>query len=385
MSQQPKLSSQSAAGRVLDLDALRGLIMIFMALDHANLLVAQKHPPSEMWGGAFPVYYSVVAFLTRFVTHLCAPGFFFLMGIGMVLFAHSRQERGWSRAKTIRHFWLRGGVIIALKLLIVNQIWKLSPGGWGIQVYVGVLIALAGTMMLGSLLLWLRPAHLLVVTLGLVLGMELLLPDPSRWGPGFGLLELVLLVPGGIVGSQGEALLWSNYPILPWLELTTLGMLFGHWLTRNPTGVRRHVWKIGAAFLAAFALLRFLNGFGNIRPRMGNTWMDFLTPVKYPPSITFVLLTIGLDLIIWSVLWRLSERAPTVLQPLAVFGRTPFFFYVMHLMVYIALGYLFTPAGTSIPTMYPYWLLGLVILFPLCWWYERLKRSTSSPAILQYL
>jgi len=403
MSQQPKLSSQSAAGRVLDLDAWRGLIMIFMALDHANLLVAQKHPLSEMWGGAFPVFYSVLPFLTRFVTHLCAPGFFFLMGVGMVLFARSHQERGWSRAAVIRHFWLRGAVLIALKLLVVNRIWAWAPGGWGIQVYIGVLIALAGTMMLGSLLLWLRPALLLVVTVGLMVGVELLMPDPSRWGPGLSLVQLVLLVPGGIVGPQGEALVWSNYPILPWLGLVALGMAVGQWLDRDSVGVRRQAWKIGVAFLAGFALLRYLDGFGNIRPRMGNSWMEYLTLVKYPPSITFVLLTMGLNLILWWALWRLSERAPAVVQPLAVFGRTPLFFYVLHLLLFAALGHLFTPSGSSILAMYSprrspvaagwstygteyqYWLLGLVILFPLCWWYGRLKQRPSAPGILRFL
>jgi predicted acyltransferase len=171
-------------------------------------------------------------------------------------------------------------------------------------------------------------------------------------------------------------------------------MAVGQWLARDPMGVRRQAWKVGVAFLAGFALLRYLDGFGNIRPRMGNSWMDYLTAVKYPPSITFVLLTMGLNLILWWALWRLSQRTPAVLQPLAVFGRTPFFFYVLHLLLFAALGHLFTPSGSSIPAMYPprrsgteyqYWLLGLVILFPLCWWYGRLKQRPSAPGILRFL
>lgn len=101
MSQSVENPTPEAAGpkaaRLFAPDALRGLIVVLMALDHANLLVAQKHPPGEYWGGAFPVYYDTLAFLTRFVTHFCAPGFFLLMGLGMALFARSRQERSWTK------------------------------------------------------------------------------------------------------------------------------------------------------------------------------------------------------------------------------------------------------------------------------------------------
>jgi len=78
--------------------------MVLMALDHANHFVAQQHSPGEYWGGSFPVYHSTLAFLTRLVTHLSAPGFFFLMGVGMVLFAHSRRKRGWGEGAIVRQF-----------------------------------------------------------------------------------------------------------------------------------------------------------------------------------------------------------------------------------------------------------------------------------------
>ena len=108
--------------RLLSLDVLRGLIITLMALDHANLFVAQQHSPGEFWGGGFPVYYDALAFLTRFVTHFCPPGFFFLMGAGMILFTISREKRGWSKREIIQHFLIRGGLLIALQLLIINLI-----------------------------------------------------------------------------------------------------------------------------------------------------------------------------------------------------------------------------------------------------------------------
>ena len=198
--------------RLPPLDALRGLIIILMALDHASHFIAQQHSPGEYWGGAFPVYRDALTFLTRFVTHLCAPGFFFLMGAGMVLFANSRRKEGWSQWAIIGHFLMRGGLLIALQLLVVNRAWELSPGGWGLDIYIGVLFALGGTMILGSSLLWLKPKVLLALTVMLVLGTELLTPDPSRWNQVFSLPNRLLLIPGGSLE------LWVNYPILPWLE-----------------------------------------------------------------------------------------------------------------------------------------------------------------------
>ena len=89
------------AARLFAPDALRGLIITLMALDHASLFIAHKHSSGEMWGGPYPVYTDTLAFLTRFVTHFCAPGFFFLMGVGMALLALSRQEQGWSKWRII--------------------------------------------------------------------------------------------------------------------------------------------------------------------------------------------------------------------------------------------------------------------------------------------
>lgn len=354
-------------------DALRGLIMVLMALDHANLFIARKHPTGEMWGGQFPAYHDSLTFLTRLVTHLCAPGFFFLMGVGMGLLAHAYRQRGWSRWAVTRYFLIRGAVLIALKLLVVNRAWELAPGGWGIQVYVGVLFALAACMMLGSVLLWLRPVCLLGVTLLLLIGTESLVPDPSQWGMGVGVMRHLLLVPGGITGSGGQTVLWSNYPALPWLPLVTFGMMFAFWLTQNPPSAFTLAWKLGLTFLAAFVVLRYLDGFGNIRPRMGDSWIDFLNVVKYPPSMVFTLMTTGVNLILLALLGRAGPRMQRWLRPLNIFGQAPLFFYVLHLFLYAALGRLLTPEGTSIPAMYPYWLLGLALLYPLCLWYGRFK------------
>jgi uncharacterized membrane protein len=367
------------ASRLFAVDALRGLIILVMALDHANHFIAQKHPPSEIWDGVFPVYYDVLAFLTRLVTHVAAPGFFFLMGIGMLLFAYSRQDRGWSRWAILRHFWIRGGVLIALQLLIVNRAWELSPEGWGLEIYIGVLFALGGSMILGSLLLWLRPTFLLGLTVLLFVGTELLHPGLGMWDSvSHNPASVILFYPGG------TSSLWSYYPVLPWLELTVFGLFFGHWLVKDPQRTFSQAWKLGVTFLLAFAVIRYLDGFGNIRPRMSNSWIDLLTPVKYPPSMSFTLMTMGANLILLSLFARASRRVQPFLQPLVVFGRTPLLFYVLHLFLYAGIGYLVAPDGTSIPMMIPFWLLGLVILFPLCLLYGRLKRRQATTSIMRF-
>lgn len=375
---QPSKKTSYKASRLLSLDALRGLIIVLMALDHANHFIAQQHSPGEYWGGRFPIYHDALPFLTRLVTHLCAPGFFFLMGVGMVLFAHSHRKGGWSEWAIIRHFLIRGAFLIALQLLVVNRAWELSAGGLGLELYIGVLFALGGTMILGSLLLWLKPKYLLVLTTVLVLGTELLTPSLSLWNQRFHLLDRLLLVPGG------NLKLWVNYPVLPWLELVTFGMVFGYWLVDDPRQAFERALKLGAAFILAFLVLRYLDGFSNIRPRGGDTWIDFLNVVKYPPSITFNLLTMGINLIIMGLFARASEKLQQFFQPLVVFGRAPLFFYLIHLFLYAGLGLWLTPDGTGIPKMYPYWLLGLLILYPLCLWYGQLKHRQPAHSILRF-
>jgi uncharacterized membrane protein len=371
-------SGPHKAARLFPLDALRGLIMVLMALDHANHFIAQQHPPGEYWGGRFPIYHDALAFLTRLVTHLSAPGFFFLMGVGMLLFAHSRRKRGWSEWAIIGHFLIRGGLLITLQLLVVNRAWELSGGGWPLDVYIGVLFALGGTMILGGALLWLKPEVLLGLTAILILGSELLTPDPSQWNQVFQPVSRLLLVPGGNLE------LWVNYPVLPWLDLVTFGMVFGRWLLADPGKAFGRALKLGGAFILAFLVLRTLDGFGNIRPRGGNTWIHFLNVVKYPPSITFNLLTMGVNLIIMGLCARAGEKSRRFFRPLVVLGQVTLFFYLTHLFLYAGLGRWLAPKGTSIPKMYPYWLLGLLILYPLCLWYGRLKHRRPANSILRF-
>lgn len=348
------------------LDALRGLIVVLMALDHASFFIAEAHSPGEHWF-SLPTWDGSLPFITRLVTHPAAPGFFFLMGVGMVLFADSRRGRGWSEARLIRHFLTRGMVLIALQFTIVNLAWQTGPGDFP-TLYMGVLAALGIGMMVATLALRL-PAWALATTAALLfVGMELTHPDASNW-------EALFQQPLGVAlgYSGGSSFFWSNYPVLPWLELIFLGMAFGKWLRRDRSGAYRTALVLGMAFLAGFVALRLGDGFGNVVPRQDG-WIGFFNVVKYPPAMTFTLLTMGFNLIVLAAFARAGDRTRSLLGPLSVFGSVPLLFYLTHLYLYSAIGAL-EPGTSSFAAMYVLWLVGLAMLYPICRWYAALKRS----------
>lgn len=275
----PTVSSTTDAGKIISLrltplDALRGFIMIVMALDHANLFIAHRHSSPEMWAGGFPTYSDPIVFMTRAITHLAAPGFFWLMGAGMILFASSREKMGWTRVAILRYFFVRGTILILLQLFVENPAWIWGTGGpltvLDMPIYIGVLYGLGGAMILGALLVWADTRILLGISVGLLVGTELvirfLVPEVLRFTP----FITLLLLPGGT--PQFSVL----YPILPWLGVTLFGMGFGRWFGENPERAYRRALYFGLAFLVVFVPLRALNGFGNIRAQVGSGWVAFL-------------------------------------------------------------------------------------------------------------
>ncbi len=336
--------------RLVPLDALRGLIIVVMALDHANYFVARRHPPSEFWNSPIPDYEDGLTFLTRYVTHLAAPGFFFLMGAGMALFAASRRNVGWTGGAIARHFLVRGAILIALQLLIENRAWPIGfpPDEGSIFIlYFGVLYALGAAMILGTLLLRINWIVLILVSLALIGGTQFLLPNPpvAEVNP----IVRLLVVPG-ITGD-----LLVLYPVIPWLGVLGVGMAFGRLLLRDRALAYREAFVIGSLLLFNFVLIRATNG-GSPNPFGVPGWIAFLYVVKYPPSVAFLLVTLGTDLLLLS-LFAVLARARTAFEhpanPLVVFGRTALFFYLALLFLYAFIGLLFAPQGTGIPAMYP--------------------------------
>ncbi len=356
--------------RLFPLDAFRGLLIILMALDHANYHIAQQHSSGEYWGGFFPVFESSLHFLTRFVTHICAPGFFFLMGVGMILFQSSRQKKEWKDAEIRRYFLIRGMILIAIQLALdLSRVWSTTGSGSPLW-YGGVLSALGAGMIICVLLLKLKPVFLAAIGVWLMVVMEILTPTAQLWGRNFDRLAGVLLIYGG-----GEGEFWVNYPLLAWVELIVFGMLFGRLLLGDKKKAYRVGAWVGLGCLLGFAGLRYLNGFGTIRPLAQGNWMGFFSVVKYPPSMAFTLLTIGINLILLWIISRIRSGGVLGWNPLLVFGRTALFSYLAHIVIYLTLGRLFVPDGASLGIMYLFWLGGLGILYFPAKWYEKFKSG----------
>jgi uncharacterized membrane protein len=386
------LSMTTAVQRIVALDAHRGFLMVLMAIDHASYFIARIHS-AEFWGSALPVYPNGYWFWTRWITHLCAPGFFFLMGIGMILFAEARRKAGWEEGRITRFFLIRGGLLILLQLFVEDPAWifgGLTAGrnvmvirGGGIpgggkegMIYLGVLFSLGGTMVFWAFMRRAWPWLIGAISLSAVLVTEFVIPGSDRAATLYSPLLRLLLIPG-------HTNIWEVfYPVVPWLGVTGLGLLFGQLLRKDPNRAGRVARWTGLAFLVLFVILRTMGGFGNLHGVLKG-WMGFLNVTKYPPSLSFLTMTLGINLL-WMGMGRpVGRYLRTRYHPLVVFGRVALFFYLLHLWVYSLLG-LFFRAGSDLVTMYGVWLFGLVILYPFAYGYDRLKSDKPVSSLWRF-
>lgn len=369
-------AAQATGQRLLALDAARGLIMVLMAIDHMRMMLMPH--PLEIWDAALPQYDSANPFLTRFVTHFCAPGFFLLTGAGMILFADVRGKAGWSQAKIAGHWILRGLLLVIVDQLVINPVLNGRPTPYVHQVLTG----LGGAMIIGALLFRLRPRPILALGAGIVLVNQVLPAALVTWQAPLTPLVRFLLAPG----ASGPWLF--VYSLFGWLGVALLGMALGRaWLVH---GSRVFRWTLVGGLLALplFVLVRLGGGFGNIRPIEGSGWIGFLNVVKYPPSLALLLITLGVLGILLYLFDRAgavhSLRSPALARwgrPLLVFGQVALFFYVTHVFVYKVLQIMWMDgeglAGVNLPTLYLGWAAGLLLLYPICLIYGQFKRITS--------
>jgi uncharacterized membrane protein len=233
-------------------------------------------------------------------------------------------------------------------------------------------------MVVCALLVGLGRAALLAVGLGAILVTQVL--PAALQGLGFypSPLALLLLVPGG----SGE---WFVlYPVFPWLGVAALGMAFGHALLRGRERGYRLALGAGVACLLLFPLVRSLGGFGNLRPVAGDGWIDYLNVIKYPPSLVFLLVTLGIDLALLGLFARTGAAIEKWSQPLLVFGRAALYFFLIHWSLYRAFSLYFLRPGT-LPLMVLAWGAGLVLLYPICREYGRFKQKTSPDSPWRFL
>ena len=384
-------NSQIKKERLISLDGLRGFLIILMAIDHASWFISKIHP-LEFWGISLPQYDSVLAFLTRFITHPCAPGFIFLMGTSMMLFAESRRRIGWSEGRITRYFVIRGFLLLVIQQFIVNPAWYLGilganpdvlqkgiwPGGGDSVVFqFEVLFSIGTSMIICSLLLRVRKLILFIVSFGAICATQLLIPDSNNVDVLYSPLLRVLFIPG-----QTDVFL-VEYPLLPWIGLAGLGLIFGKELLQDKERAFRGFFIIGIVLLLVFTLIRIFGGFGNFHPPIDNSWISFLNVTKYPPSLAFIFLTLGLFFLLLYLFFRFEKVLTKWGNPLVVFGQAPFFFYIIHLYIFALIGLAF-PNGTNLFLMYPFWAVVLLLLFPLCRLYGSFKRGTVPNSVWRF-
>lgn len=373
------LLSLERTQRFLGIDALRGFIMIFMALDHARNFLCISNGGYEIWVGRFTLYQGdIFAFMTRFVSHLAAPGFFFLMGSGMIFLYASRKNKGWTRSQIYLYFAKRGVLLIGFQFLMENPAWTLGFGE--MPLYFGVLFALGCSMLLGILLLELPPFILGLSGFFLVAMTEVLLPETK----GYILYPLHLriwLIPGFTPGAS----MFVLYPILPWLGVTSLGMSFGKYLKSKEKKNPYLSLNLGLLLILLFFVVRINGGYGNIRMAGEDGIIGFLNVVKYPPSISLLMITLGINLIALSFFDLLEKKVSRLLAPLAILGRAPLFFYLLHLFLYAFMGKMVGPEKISLAAMYWFWILGLVIMLPLCAFYADQKQKSRLSSAMRLI
>ncbi|WP_257459577.1 DUF1624 domain-containing protein [Archangium lipolyticum] len=385
---QPKEGTAGRAARIVTIDALRGVVMLLMLVDHAREFFYLHAQVSD------PVNVATTPpglFFTRLTAHLCAPVFVALTGLSAWLYG---QRRGGRRAAS--EFLLKRGLfLVLLELTLINFAWTFSfPAP---TYYLQVIWAIGLSMIALAGLLWLPRPVLIGVGLVIVFGHNLL--DPIQFEAGTpGATLWAILHDRGFIELPWGARARTSYPLLPWIGVIALGHGIGTWFSSQlgPAVRRFRLCSLGLAALALFLVLRVVNVYGEPVPWARGatpltTVLSFLNLTKYPPSLDFLLLTLGMGALLLAMLERLPSR---LLALLTTFGAAPLFFYLVHLYLLhglnrVALALFGPNQGThfSVSNVLSLWALAVVVSLPLwfaCRWFVRLKARTRS-AWMSYL
>ncbi|MGD2270577.1 MAG: heparan-alpha-glucosaminide N-acetyltransferase domain-containing protein [Desulfobacterales bacterium] len=364
--------------RLLPLDAMRGVVIVLMALDHAShAFNAGRYVTDSAAfyqpGAAIPT----LQFFIRWITHICAPAFLFLSGWALCIAITKRRARGESNHKIDLYILTRG-----ILLLLLEPFWMSLAFGYGIVFQ--VLYAIGGSLCCMILLRRLGTGPLLGISLGLLILGEVL-AGLAFWAGGVqqaGPLG-ALTVTGGRVGQS----IFVLYPLLPWLAYMILGWCVGRWvLDGSITSIARVFLQAGIGSILTFVILRGFNGYGNmLLYREGWSLIQWLHVSKYPPSLTFSALELGLMFLCLAGLWLwFKQKTLSNPNPLIVFGQTPLFFYIFHVHLLSGTAKIFgiyqkSSLAASLAATFGV----LLVLYPFCFWYRRI-RQTQAYRILKY-
>jgi uncharacterized membrane protein len=373
--------------RLESVDVVRGVIMILMAIDHTRDFFGQTpFSPTD------PTETTIPLFFTRWVTHFCAPVFFLLTGTGAYLSLRKKSKNELSRFLFTRGLWL-----IFLELTLFRCLGLQFNFDYHVTV-VNVLWALGWAMIVLSVLVHLSTP--LVAAFGLVMIATHNLLDPIQSANP---LWSILHSPNFIVANPQHSI-FVAYPLIPWVGVTAVGYALGQVYTWASDRRRTFLLRAGLGTSAAFLILRGVNIYGDpvrwsTQKSAAFTVLSFLNTNKYPPSLLFLLMTLGPALLF---LWAVDGGTPRFLRPALVLGKVPMFYYLLHMplihLIAIAVCYArygqihwmfesptlaqfpITPPpgwGFSLPVVYLIWASVVIALYPLCRWFAALKQRRS--------
>lgn len=385
--------------RIESIDKARGLVMVIMALDHVREFLHVTAATADPLNLAST---TLLLFMTRWVTHLCAPAFVFISGISAFLYFNRSGS-----LKEARTFLLTRGIwLVLLEVTVVNfALW------FDIRfrlVILEVISAIGFGFILLSLLLRLSPRTIGITGIVLIFTHDLWALLPAVTDPVLTAAATVFFRPGLTSFGEGFSLL-SSYPVIPWLGI----MLAGFWaggLYLEPADRRKKVlWQAGAGALVLFVILRTLNYYGDPAPWSVQkntlfTVLSFINVTKYAPSLLFTLVFTGFALLLLFV----SEGRDRYAGMFTLaFGRVPLFFFIVHLYVIhlLMFGMLFLQGfgwtdfrfgalmngrpeaggGVALGWVYAVWVLVVVALRPVCARYGNYKAAHPQKWWMQYL
>jgi uncharacterized membrane protein len=383
--------------RLPSIDALRGAVMILMALDHVRdffHMGAMSFSPTDL-SKTTPIL-----FLTRWITHFCLPVFIFASGTGAFLWWRQGNR---TIPQLSRFLWTRGLWLIVLELLVMQLSYNFSFSS-RYPILLLILWIFGVCMILLAALVYLPMPWLLSLS-ALIIVFHNCLDRVRVSGPAAPLWSL--LHKPGLLTFSGRTILIS-YTVLPWIAVMAAGFCFGRILYYEPDVRCRIMRRIGVSSIAAFVVLRAVNLYGDPAPWTSQksalyTFLSFLNCTKYPASLDFLLMTLGPALL---VLAYFDRHPPSRQNPLIVFGRVPLFYFILHFYLIHALAvvlawlrygnkaleFIFNPLpsmggpkqlfppdfGYSLVAAYLVWIVVVVSLYPLCRWFANVKSTRRS-------
>ncbi len=394
--------------RINSIDILRGIVMVIMALDHVRDFFHKTVVESGASVATNPTDLATTTpalFFTRWITHFCAPIFVFLAGTSAWLISRKKTKAELSSFLIRRGIWL-----VFVEIIIITFGWTFNP--FFNVVILQVIWAIGISMILLGLLVHLPFRVILIIGFLIVFGHNLLdYPNLNKGLKGGFLPDLSYFSNFSVYNIGQNHFIFIVYSFVPWAGVMLLGYCFGKLFSSvvDPARRRKVLWQTGTGLLALFLLLRFINGYGDPVPWSQQprgavfTFLSFINVNKYPPSLDFLLVTIGTGLIMLALLEKGRSRVTDFFR---VYGRVPMFYYILHfytihllvVIFFFAQGYptsqisdprspfYFRPPdfGIGLWGVYAVWLFVFLVLYPLCRKYDRYK-STHQKWWLSYL